>query len=58
MPQVEHRLGLRHADISFSNVFVDDGRLTLFASRSALVLGQGRPEIVRAIPGHGFLSTG
>lgn len=30
MPQVEHRLGLRHADISFSNVFVDDGRLTLF----------------------------
>ncbi|AMV18481.1 phosphotransferase enzyme family protein [Planctomyces sp. SH-PL14] len=29
-PQVEHRLGLLHADISFSNVFVDDGRLTLF----------------------------
>lgn len=29
-PRVEHRLGLLHADISFSNVFVDDGRLILF----------------------------
>lgn len=30
MPQVEHRLGLLHADISFSNVFVDGGGLILF----------------------------